>query len=66
MITETKIINRVGTKTPNKKTLHQQEAMVVELERMHTSPEDAEGKYLYLRIGERLFRTILEEVELEA
>jgi hypothetical protein len=60
------IIKRIGKKVPTKKTLHDGEAVVVHLNADQLLPGSEGGKFLYVRVGDELLRTKLEQVEWES
>ncbi len=59
------IIKRIGKKLPTKQSLHEGEAVVIELRPDQLVPGSEGGLFLYARVGKDLFRTKLERVEWE-
>jgi len=57
------ILKIKGRQRPTKKSLKEGEGVVIEHKAAQYSPEEKAGKFLYLRVGDSLLRTKLEEVE---
>ena len=57
------ILKIKGKQTPTQSSLRDGESVVVEHEPAQYSPTDKGGLFMYLRVGKKLFRSKLEEVE---
>ena len=59
------ILKYTGKKIPKKNTLRNGEKVIVKIRPGQYSPSDQGGLYEYTRVGDKLYRVKLEEVEWE-